>query len=436
MAVAQLKLAETTGAGMDTPVEQRFWQKWPLGARVGAVVAGVVVFVLTMIALIFGDNMRSVRVPTAQLTIAAVEQGVFHDLIPLRAKVVPRDTIYLDAIEGGRVEKVLVEPGEIVAGGQEIIEFGNTNLQLQVIQQESQLNQAISQLQQNEIALEQNNIANTRSLADIDYNIVRLSKSDARRSVLVGKGFESAEQHDTVADELAYYRGLRPTQAASNQRQAELGERLLPGIHSQLHQLEQNLEIVRGKLDNLIVRTPSAGRVTAIDLKIGENRNPGQRLAEITPDTGYKLSADVDEFYLARVRNGQAADMEINSLTTKAHITRVYPQVKDGRFTVDLSFEGADPEHLVPGQAGQGRLSLGGDQPAVVIPAGAFLERTGGDWIFVLDKGGDTAERRRIKVGRRNSEQVEIVDGLKPGERVITSDYTGYDRIDRIILSQ
>ena len=128
--------------------------------------------------------------------------------------------------------------------------------------------------------------------------------------------------------------------------------------------------------------------------------------------------------------------MEINAQTTKAHITRVYPQVKDGRFTVDLSFEGADPPNLVPGRAGQGRLSLGGDAPAVVIPAGAFLERTGGDWIFVLDKSGDSAERRRIKVGRRNSEKVEIVGGLKPGERVITSDYTGYDRIDRIILSQ
>ena len=154
MAVAQLKLADSTGAGMDTPVEQQFWQKWPLGVRVAGIVAGAVVFVLTMIALLFGDSMRSVRVPAAQLTIAAVEQGVFHDLIPLRAKVVPRDTIYLDAIEGGRVEKVLVEPGEIVAAGQQIIAFGNTNLQLQVIQQESQLNQAISQLPQYEIALE------------------------------------------------------------------------------------------------------------------------------------------------------------------------------------------------------------------------------------------------------------------------------------------
>jgi HlyD family secretion protein len=436
MSVAQLKLADTSGAGMDTPVEQRFWQKWPLAARVGGAVAGITLFIFAALALIIGDSVRTLRVPAAQLTVATVEQGMFHDLIPFRAKVVPRDTVYLDAIEGGRVERVLVEPGEVVTAGQRLIEFGNTNLQLQVIQQESQLNQAISQLQQNEIALEQNMISNTRALADIDYNIVRLSKSSERREALVAKGATSPEQRDTVADELAHYRALRPVQAESNQRQAELRARLLPAIHDQLGKLQQNLEVVRNKLDNLIVRAPVAGRITDIDLKIGENRNPGQRLAEITPDTGYKLSADVDEFYLARVKAGQVAEVELNAQSAKARITRIYPQVKDGRFAVDLSFENADPVGLVAGQAGQGRLALGNDQAALVMPTGAFLERTGGDWIFVLTENGKTAERQRIKVGRRNAEQLEIASGLAPGARVIISDYTGYDRIDRIVLSE
>jgi len=176
--------------------------------------------------------------------------------------------------------------------------------------------------------------------------------------------------------------------------------------------------------------------VTEIDLKIGENRNPGQRLAEITPETGYKLLADVDEFYLARLRVGQRAKVDLNGQSATANITRVYPQVKDGRFAVDLAFEGDDPASLVPGQTSQGRLGLSDAQQAVVMPSGAFLERTGGDWIFVLTGNGETAERRRIKIGRRNAAQVEIVGGLKPGERVITSDYTGYDRIDRIVLTQ
>ncbi len=435
MAVAKLKIAETTGAAMDTPIAQPFWRKGSLPVRVGVAVGGIFALVLAVVALIAGDGLRTLRVPAAQLTVATVERGVYHDIIPLRTKVVPRDTIYLDAVEGGRVERVLVEPGEVVEAGQRLMEFGNTNLQLQVIQQESQLNQAISQLQQNEIALEQSLVSNTRTLADIDYNIIRLARSAERRETLVARGVASAEQRDTVADELAYYRTLRPVQAESNQRQAELRARLLPAIHDQLAKLQQNLEVVRGKLDNLIVRAPVAGRITDVDLKIGENRNPGQRLAEITPDTGYKLSAEVDEFYLARVRNGQRADVTLNEASTGARITRIYPQVKDGRFMVDLAFESDMPASLVTGQAAQGRLALGNDQSSLVMPAGAFLERTGGDWIFVLAKDGKTAERRRIKVGRRNAEQLEIAGGLAAGERVITSDYTGYDRIDRIVLT-
>jgi len=401
--------------------------------RVGAIIVGVAALIFTVVALIAGDGVRTMRVAAAQLTIAAVEQGVFHDLIPLRAKVVPRDTVFLDAIEGGRVQRVLVEPGEFVTEGQRLIEFGNTNLQLQVIQQESGLNQAISQLQQNEIALEQNNIANQRTLADIDYNIVRLSRSLERRGPLTAKGANSVEQLETVQDELAHYKSLRPIQAESNQRQAELRERLLPSIRDQLQKLQQNLDVVRAKLDSLVVRAPLAGRVTDIDLKIGENRNPGQRLAEITPETGYKLSADIDEFYLSRVRNNQHATLEVNGQAVDAIVTRIYPQVKDGHFGVDLAFVGADPAGLVTGQAVQGRLILGDDQPALVIPAGAFLERTGGEWLFVL-KDDSTADRRRVRAGRRNAEQVEIVGGLRAGERVITSDYTGYEWIARIVM--
>lgn len=435
MSVAQLKVAQSTGAAMDTQIEPNLWTRQPLALRIALAVGGGVAALLIVIAFVFGGSARTLRVPAVQVTVSPVEQGVFRDLIPLRAKVVPRDTIYLDAVEGGRVERVLVQPGEMVQAGQRMIEFGNTNLQLQVIQQESQLNQAISQLQQNEIALEQNFASNARLLADIDYNILRLSKSSERREALAAKGAVSIETREAVADELAHFKHLRPIQADSNRQQADLRTRLLPAIRDQLEKLRQNLEVVRSKLDNLIVRAPVAGRVTHIDLKIGENRNPGQRLAEVTPETGFKLSADVDEFYLARVRADQIATVELNGVPVRVQVSRIYPQVNDGRFMVDLSFVAADPAGLVPGQALQGRLALGDDKPALVLASGAFLERTGGDWVFVMTDD-DVAQRRRIKIGRRNAEQVEVADGLKAGERVITSDYTGYERLDRIVLSR
>ncbi len=435
MAVPQLKLAHSPGAAMDTRIEPNWWARRSLGVRLGIITSSTIALLVILILGFFGTGERTLRVPAVQLTVSSVEQGMFRDLIPLRANVVPRDTVYLDAIEGGRVERVLVEASEMLEAGQRMIEFGNTNLQLQVIQQESQLNQAISQLQQNEISLEQTFAANARLLADIDYNIVRLTRSAGRRDALAAKGATSAESREAVADELTHYQHMRPIQAESNRRQAELRMRLLPDIRDQLKKLHQNLEVVRSKLDNLIVRAPVAGRITQIDLKIGENRNPGQRLAEITPETGYKLSADVDEFYLSRVRADQIATVELNGQSIRARVDRIYPQVTNGRFRIDLAFEAVDPAGLVPGQSLQGRLALGDDRQGLVLATGAFLERTGGDWIFVLTSD-DIAERRRIQIGRRNAEQVEIADGLRAGEQVITSDYTGYERLDRIVLTR
>lgn len=422
---------------MDEPIASSRWAfaRWPLAAKLGAVVGALVIAVLTAVRLIAGSGEATLRVPAAQLTVSAVEQGVFHDLIPLRAQVEPRETVYVDATDGGSVERVLVEPGDRVQKGQALIEMSNTNLALSVIQQESQLNQAISQLQQNEISLEQNALTNQRALADIDYQLVRLQRSSARRESLVTGGAVSKEQRDEVTDELDYYRHLRPIQAASNQRQTDLRDRLLPDIHRQLANLRGNLDVVQDKLSGLVIRAPVEGVVTAIDLKVGEHRNPGERLAEVTPEAGMKLTADVDEFYLARVRSGQSATVEIAGGEVTATVRRVSPQVRNGQFSIDLEFEGASPANLVAGETTQGRLRLGGDTAALVLPVGAFLERTGGNWIFVLDKDGKSAHRRDIKVGRRTAEQLEILSGLQPGDRVVTSDYTSLQRVDRILLT-
>jgi HlyD family secretion protein len=209
----------------------------------------------------------------------------------------------------------------------------------------------------------------------------------------------------------------------------------LPDIQRQLQNLRANLEVVEGKLAGLIIRAPVAGVVTAINLKVGELRNPGERLAEVTPETGMKLSADVDEFYLTRVHGGQSATMDVDGAEVKPTVRRVSPQVKNGQFSIDLDFTGASPPNLVSGETAQGRLQLGGDTPAHLLPVGPFLDRTGGNWIFVLASDGKTAQRRQIKVGRRTSEQLEILSGLSVGERVLTSDYTSLDRADRIVLT-
>ncbi len=174
-------------------------------------------------------------------------------------------------------------------------------------------------------------------------------------------------------------------QDESNRKQEELRVRQLPQIQSQMEKLQRDLAITHGKLANLTVRAPVAGRLTSMDLKVGENRNRGERFAEITPETGYKLTAAVDEFYLSRVHAGQTADVELDGHRWQLSVARIYPQVKEGTFNVDLRFTDGAPAELLPGQALQGKLALGADREALVLPAGAFLERTGGDWVFCTE---------------------------------------------------
>lgn len=426
------------GEGMDRPTVVPRWAfaRWPLAAQVSVLSIALAALALGATRMVTGSGEAVVRVPAQQLIIATAGQGIFHDLVPLRVRVEPRETVYVDAIDGGSVVCVLVEAGDRVRAGQPLLEMSNNNLALSVIQQESQINQAISQLQQNEIALQQNALSNQRALAEVEYQLVRLEKAVMRRESLAASGALAQEQRDTVADELTYYRRLHPIQAASSRLQSELRDRLVPDIHRQQENLRRNLEVVQDKLAGLIIRAPVDGVVAAIDLTPGEHRNPGDRLAEVTPDSGMKLVAAIDEHYLARVRTGQGAMVNLDGRQVSASVRRVSPQVKDGMFAVDLAFDGEEPDNLVAGETALGRLQLGGDTPALVIPTGAFLSRTGGNWLFVLDADQSNARPRQVRLGRRNAEQIEVLDGLTAGERVLISDYTSFERADLLVLTR
>lgn len=397
------------------------------------IIVGVAVITAVCIAIVLLRHVsdRVLALDRGRISTAVVSQAVFRDFLPLRGRVVPRDTVYIDAASGGRVLHVFVEPGDVVTAGQKLIEFNNTTLQLQVIQQESQLNQAITQLQGNEITLEQNNISNSRALAQLKFQIIRDTRLLNRRVALKSQGYVAAEEKELLEEQLNYEQETQALQEASNKRQEEIRLQQLPLIQEQLRELRKNLEIVRGKLDELTVVTPVDGKVTDIDLKVGENRNPGDRLATVTPATRIKVSADLDEYYLSHVHNGLIADIDLNGTTRELRVTRVYPEVKDGTFTVDLEFSGETPPDLLPGQAILGRLSLGADVPALVLKSGSFLEQNDGS-VFVVSVDGTFATRRRVRIGRRTSEQVEILSGLRPDEVVVISDYRGLERIDRI----
>jgi HlyD family secretion protein len=419
---------------MDKPLARPAWRSRRTLTLVGvAGVAGLVV--LAALGLLAGLG-SSLRVPATSVSIAEVRPGVFHDFVILRAKVAPKDVVFLDALEGGQVEQVLAQAGDFVAAGQPLVKFRNTQLELEVLDREGRLSESITQLQAYEKQLEDARVANEKAAAQIDYDIVRLSRDAQRTDALIAKGFVPRQQFDQVHDQLDYSRRLQPLQADTNRKQEALRLRQLPQLRAELANLQQSLAVARSKLDSLVLRAPVAGKLADMHLNVGEMRNRGERLGQIVPDSGYKIEARVDEYYLDRVRPGQTGEVDISGRAWPLRVTRVDPQVKDATFLVELAFVGAMPSDVTSGQALDGRLTLGGDRPGLILPAGAFLEKSGGDWVMVVDGAGRHAEKRRVRLGRRSAEQVEVLSGLKPGERVITSDYTGFEKIERVTLTR
>ncbi|MDF3021551.1 MAG: efflux transporter periplasmic adaptor subunit [Steroidobacteraceae bacterium] len=390
--------------------------------------------VLAAALAIFGQSRRALRVPVDAVSVAKVERSVFRDIIPLRGKVVALETVYLDAVEGGRIEQVFVQPGDAVELGQPIVRLSNTALELEVLDRQARLIESVTQLQTYQTQLEQNRLDNQKALEQIDYNILRLQRTVSRQRELADQGLIARDVSDAASDELAYQTTLRPLQAKGNRDQEQLRQRQDPQIRAQIDKLQKDMEVTARKLDSLVVRAPIDGRMTAIDLKVGQNFTQGQRLGEVTKDGGYKVVAPVDEYYLDRVKEEQQAAVRIGGTSILLLVRRVHPQVASGVFDVEFEFATGPPPSVRPGQAVLGTLALGADSEAVVLATGPFLATSGGSWAFVVDEDGRSAERRAIKIGRRSAEQLEIADGLVPGDAVLISDYSNYERIERITL--
>jgi len=418
---------------MDTPVTRPTWRgrRMLFAAGAVAVLAGVM-----LLGLVLAGARSSLRASAAGVVIGTAEPGVFHDFVTLRAKVVPRQVVFLGALEGGQVAEVLAQSGDVVAAGQPIVRFRNTQLELEVLDREGRLSESITQLQAYEKQLEDARAANEKAVYQIDYDVTRLERDARRMETLLAQGYVPRQKYEDVRDQLALSRRLQPLQVSTNRTQDALRRQQLPQLRAELVNLQASLKVARSKLDSLVLRAPVSGKLADMHLNMGEIHERGERLGQIVADNGYKIEARVDEFYLDRVRAGQPATVEADGRAWPLRVTRVDPQVKDATFLVELAFTGGQPKSVAPGQALEGRLTLGGDRQALLLPAGAFLERTGGAWVLVVSADGRQADRRGIRIGRRNSDQVEVLAGLRPGERVITSDYTGFEKVERVVLTK
>jgi HlyD family secretion protein len=420
-----------SGQGMDRRVEKRTpWQKKLALALAGLAALG---FVLWLALQLTGG--RSLSVQSGRIVVSEVTTGTFEDFIPLRGQLVPKSTVYLDAIQGGRVEEVLVEDGANVEAGQLIARLSNTNLQLEVLGREAVVTEQLNAMRTIELQLEQNRLAHKRNLVEIDYQVKRLERAIERQRDLVTRDLVAQSTLDELQDELDYYVSRKTVTLESQATDARLQEQQLRQLREAGAQLETGLGFARKNLDDLVIRAPVAGRLSGFNPEIGQSIAPGGRLGQVDDPEGYKLRVGIDEFYLGRVDLEQTGIAEHGRRDYEVVVAKVYPQVNDGQFEVDMNFD-EEPRGLRRGQTLQVRLTLGDDSEAVLVPNGAFYQETGGSWIFVVSSDGTEAVRRNVRFGRRNTDFIEVLDGLEPGERVVTSPYTSYAGMDRLAINQ
>jgi HlyD family secretion protein len=431
------KIAEPTpgstssisGQGMDRQVEKRV----PIGRYIGYGVAAVlaVVFGWWLVTTLLGG--RSLSVNAQRIVVSSVTVATFEDFIPLRGRLVPRSTVYLDAIEGGRVERVLVEDGAIVKAGDSIALLSNTSLQLEVLGREAAVTEQLNNMRTIELQLEQNRLSHKRNLVEIDYQIIRLNRAIKRQRELASKNLVSQSTIDELEDEITYYRNRRAVTLESQATDIRMQAQQLQQLRDAGEQLQAGLAFARKNLDDLNMRAPVDGKLSGFSIEVGQSITRGGRLGQIDDPDGYKLNVSIDEYYLGRVDLQQAAVAEHGNRDLDLQIAKIYPQVNNGQFEVDMTFRD-EPVGLRRGQTLQLRLTLGDNSDAVLIRNGSFYQETGGNWVFVVSADGTEAVKRSVRLGRRNTDFIEVLDGLEAGERVVTSPYTSYVGMDRLSI--
>ena len=383
------------------------------------------VLIILLVFWLFAPRADSVTVARDRLTISEAQNGTFEDFLPVRAKVTPLLTVYLDAVEGGQVEKKLVEDGAQVVQGQPLAVLSNAELQLSTLEKETEVEQQLNNMRSLELAL-----ANTRSNDLRDLNQAQTDLAKAKRQYeldkpLAEKGFVASKTYNDARDDYYYQTKRLQILKQTIAKNETLQSSQLDQLRAAASSLNSSLGIARGSLGQLNIRAPVTGQLSGFDIQLGQSLQQGERIGQIDSSAGDKLQADVDEYYLGRVAVGQIATADIEGKTYRLKVAKVYPQVKDGQFQIDLLFVGPEPPSMQRGQTVQAKLTVGDSSKALLIPNGAFFNDTGGNWVFVVDKGGNSATKRPVQLGRRNSDFIEVLSGLKPGDRVITSSYSG-----------
>lgn len=384
--------------------------------------------------LIFGNQVSTFRTDKEKLSIAEVTQGKFDDYITINGNVAPIATIYMDAYEGGRVTEKLIEEGAMVKKGDIILKLENRGLYEQILASESNLALKQNDLRSTKLAFDSRQVEGKKSLATAEYELRRLKRNFEQNEALYKDELISMEDYLTSKEN--YELSIRQYDIIKLQTQQddELRITSLSGLDSDLARMQKTLSMVYERIDQLNVRAPADGQLGFLDAEIGQSIAQGERIGQINVLTDYKIEATIDEHYIDRVIRDLTAILERNGNEYGLRLRKVYPEVRNGKFKVDLVFSGDKPETIRTGQSYNIKLQLGESSEALLLPKGSFFQSTGGQWIFVVNPDGGEAIKRDIRIGKQNSRYYEVLEGLQNGESVITSNYDNFGEAERVVL--
>ncbi|MEN1784327.1 MAG: efflux RND transporter periplasmic adaptor subunit [Bacteroidota bacterium] len=384
--------------------------------------------------LAFGSSASTFRTEKERLSIAAVSAGKFDDYITINGNVAPIATIYMDAYEGGRVTEKHIEEGTMVKKGDIILTLENMNLYEQILASESNLALKQNDLRSTRLTFDARQVEGRRSLATASTDLQRLKRNYEQNQALYQEELISKEVYLTSKENYELAQKQYDIVKVQTEQDDALRKTSLSGLDVDLQRMKKTLGMVYQRLDHLNVRAPADGQLGFLDAEIGQNITQGQRIGQVNVLTDFKIEANIDEHYIDRVKRDLTAVLERNDSIYPLRVRKVYPEVRNGRFQVDLVFAENKPATIRTGQSYNIKLQLGASSEALLLPKGGFFTSTGGQWVFVVSSGGDEAIKRNIRIGKQNSRYYEVLEGLQPGEQVITSNYESFGEADRIVL--
>lgn len=390
---------------------------------------------ITVLAIIiFGDKSSKYNVDVSRITIEEVKHDIFQDYITVQGTVEPITTIYLDAVEGGRVEEILIEEGTMVEKGDVILRLSNDNLLLEITNNEAQVVRAINELRTARLQMDQTRLGYKQQIIELEITVARARRMFENNKILREQDHISREEYDQSQETFESSQELLSLVIENYRNDSVYRSIQISSLESSVNSMEESMRIIRRRLENLNIKATADGELATLNPEIGEVVTYGNRVGTINILESYKLRVDIDEHYIARIQRGLTGECDFASVPYTGVITKIYPEVQNSRFAVDMVFTEEVPGQIRIGQTSRIRLQLGESKEGILLSKGGFYQTTGGQWVFVLDETEEFAVKRDISIGRQNPRYYEVLSGLEPGEKVIVSSYQNYADHDKLIL--